>query len=233
MIQPRISQINLWQNHEKRVIEVLRLALALLQNNTDLLLHECNEESLNRELYFTLLDANRVLRRQDPLSGLDCPPTAEGRNPPHIDDTSLSKRKKKIPDFYWGYIDDLETDPRRSARNFYIECKRLGKPLKKDEVLTRLYIQKGICRFITEEHGYAKDEESSAMVGYVQNMKFDVILDEVNVSSKANLEPISPLLLSSNGWQEKGVSELVHDLERSFPISPIRIYHFWVDVRSY
>ena len=183
-------------------------------------------------MYFCLIEANRKLREQNPKHGFDHAPTAEGRNPPDADDAPDAKRKRKIPDFYWGYIDHLEPDPRRSARNFYIECKRLGAPVRKDQIFTSLYIQKGIRQFITEEHGYAMGERSAAMVGYTQNMELEDILREVGVTASANSEPIPPLQLSSDGWQEESITELRHNLERPFPISPMQLYHFWIDLRS-
>jgi hypothetical protein len=229
MSQPRLSQLSIWNNHEKRVIESLILGLILLQQKASLGLSQANEEALNSELYFCLIEANRLLYIQN--KGFDHPPTAEGRNPPDADDTPDSPRKKKIPDFYWGYIDHLEPDPRRSARNFYIECKRLGKPLQKDKILTTLYVQNGIRRFVTEEHAYAKGERSSAMVGYVQNMIFDAILGEVNTAARNNAEVVTLLNLIDD-WQEQGVSKLDHVLHRPFPISPFCLHHFWVDLRS-
>lgn len=232
MSQPRISQVSLWKNHEKRVVEVLVLALLLLREKTDLILSKVNEEALNTELYFCLIEANKLLRAQNIGKGFAYPPVAEGRNPPHTEDKLDSPRKKKIPDFYWGYIDHLEFDPRKSARNFYIECKRLGKPLQREKILTTLYIQNGVKRFITEEHAYAKGEESSAMVGYVQNMTLIAIFDEVNVAARSNAnEPITLLNLKGE-WQEQGVSKLEHVLERKFSISPFRLNHFWVDLRN-
>ncbi len=232
MSQPRISQLSVWKNHEKRVVEVLVLALSLLQKKTHLTFSDVNEEKLNTELYFCLIEANRALHKGDMTKGFDYPPTAEGRNPPDADDRPNSPRKKKIPDFYWGYIDHLESDPRRSARNFYIECKRLGKPLQKNKVLTTLYIEKGVRRFITEEHAYAKGEISSAIVGYVQNMDLETILLEVNAAMESYNEPMSPIERNVEGWQNSGISELSHILERPFPISPFRLHHFWVDLRE-
>ena len=78
---------------------------------------------------------------------------------------------------------------------------------------------------------YGKGDDTCGMVGYVQSMEFDGILQEINLAINKNPEPISSLSSPVSGWQEKGASELEHQLERSFPISPFRMHHFWVDLR--
>ena len=69
------------------------------------------------------------------------------------------------------------------------------------------------------------------MIGYVQSMELDDILHKVNTATASNLEPITQLQLSAEGWQENGISELEHELTRQFPIKSFRLYHFWVDLR--
>jgi hypothetical protein len=226
MSQPRISRLLIWERHEKRVVDILLLALAILQNKTDL---PQSEVLLNRELYFCLLEANRKLRDLG-SGGFNHPPTPEGHNPPDPDDETRSIRENKIPDFYWGYIDHLEPDPRRSARYYVIECKRLGDPLRTDWILNQNYVVNGILRFVTEEHGYAKGEKSGAMVGYVQSMELDAILYEVNAACKS--KAIHRIGTPIGSWQTKGTSFLKHQLDRPFSVSPFRLSHFWVDIRS-
>jgi hypothetical protein len=231
----RLSQLNIWKRYEQRVIEVLFAALSLLQSKTKLEVSKLNEDELSFELYRCLLEANRKLQQEDPSKSFDSPPIWEAQNQPDADDTPKSKRINKRPDFQWGYIDHTEPDSSRSARLFVIECKRLGEPIRirgKYQALTKLYVQNGIRRFLTYEHGYAKEVKSSAMVGYMQNMDFDDILCEVNTNAENHLEPITKLQLSQNGWQKGGVSELKHELKRRFPISPFHLYHFWVDLRQ-
>ena len=36
----------------------------------------------------------------------------------------------------------------------------------------------------------------------------------------------------SEGWQKHSTSQLDHDLERPFPISPFHLWHFWIDLRD-
>ena len=226
MSQPRISRLLIWERHEHRVVDVLLAALSILRNKYDL---PQSEVSLNRELYFCLLEANRSLRKSG-LGGFDHPPVPEGHNPPDPDDEQRATRENKIPDFYWGYIDHLEPDPRRSARNYVIECKRLGNPLRPDWILNQNYVVKGILRFVTEKYGYAKGEKSGAMVGYVQSMELDDILYEVNANCMS--EAIPQLGIPIGGWQIRGTSRLDHELDRSFAGSPLHLSHFWVDLRK-
>lgn len=225
MSQPHLSQLNLWKKHEQRVLEVLLEALSILSKKTGLLQSEIY---LNRELYFCLLEANHRLRKLG--KGFDHPPVTEGKNPPSPDDEQRAKREDKIPDFSWGFIDDLASDSRWSARYFVIECKRLGKPSPANWILNENYSHHGMVRFITMEHGYAKNEISGAMVGYVQSMDFDEILQEVDAEAKKL--SIAPLVLSPAGWQMNGTSLLSHKLTRPFLASSFLLKHIWVDMRS-
>jgi hypothetical protein len=180
-------------------------------------------------LYFCLLEAIRSLRESG-REGFDHPPTPEGHNPPDPDDVLRATRENKIPDFCWGYIDHLELDSRRSARNYVIECKRLGNPPRPDWILNQNYVVKGVLRFVTEEHDYAKGEKSGAMVGYVQSMELDDILNEVNATCISRAVP--QLRISIGGWQIRGISRLNHELNRSFAGSPFHLSHFWIDLRK-
>ncbi len=225
MSQPRISRLRTWEKHERRVVDILLLALSIIRKKDVL---PQSEVLLNRELYFCLLEANHTLW-ESRTGGFSYPPTAEGHNPADPDDEHRAIRENKIPDFYWGYIDHSEPDPRRSARNYVIECKRLGDPPRTDWILNQNYVHNGILRFVTEEHGYAKGDRSGAMVGYVQNMEFDAILQEVNATSvSAGIPELEPPI---NGWQINGTSQLTHQLNRIIAFSPFQLSHFWVDLR--
>jgi hypothetical protein len=225
MRQPKISQPMTWDRHVSLVLTVLVRALTILQSrvsNTE------SEISLNRELYFCLLEANEELHRYTG-EAFNHQPTSEAKNPPDPDDEQRAKRENKIPDFFWGFIDHTSPDPRRGARNFYIECKRLLKPTRADWVFNENYIHHGVLRFVTEEHGYAKGEKEAAMVGYVQNMDFIDILAEVNKT--ATNASVPSLKGAIAGWNTDGTSRLEHELTRPFQISPFRLQHFWVDMR--
>lgn len=225
MRQPRISQLQTWERHVNLVLRVLVRALSLLQSragNTE------SETSLNRELYFCLLKANDEIYRSSG-SAFDHAPTYEGKSSPDPDDLERAARENKIPDFCWGFIDHTATDPRRGARNFYIECKRLGRPTRADWVFNENYIHHGVLRFVTEEHAYAKGEKQAAMVGYVQNMDFVDILDEVNkTATKVSIPTLNGPI---GGWKTAGTSRLGHELTRSLRGCPFGLQHFWIDMR--
>jgi hypothetical protein len=225
MTRPRLSQLMTWEKHVTLVLEVLAEALLLLKSSSPL---PKTEIDLNRELYWCLLKANQKLSRMG--RGLDHPPVPEGKNPPDPDDTTRSKREDKIPDFYWGFIDHAEPDHRRCARNLFIECKRLGKPNRASWIFNQNYVHCGVIRFTTTDHGYSKGEKSAVMVGYLQSMEFEEVLKEVNLTITSL--SLSPLKGPLNGWQKGGISELTHKLARSFPISPMLLQHFWVDLRT-
>lgn len=226
MNQPSIFKANLWENYKRNIFNVIREALIILQQKENLPVLEQHliKNSLNRELLFCFQQASYKLELNHHR------PTPEGQNPPYQGDKEPAEREKKKPDFYWQLIDH-QADEENCERRFVLECKRLGKPSSSSWVLNKNYVNEGIRRFISSPHEYSKGDDSCGMIGYVQNMELQEILDEVNVEAAACSETISPLILSS-GWQEGGISEMGHDLERSFPISPIRMYHFWVDVRE-
>lgn len=227
MTQPLISQLDTWAKYEERILKVLSGALALMRATGEL---PKSEVKLNRLLYGCLLEANRTQWKMG--EGFDHPPTCEGKNPPDPDDEHRAKREDKIPDFYWSYIDHMEPDPRRGARHFFIECKRLGKPPSSNWVLNRNYVQKGILRFVREDHGYAKGEKSGAMVGYLQSMQPDDILAEVNLVIESCEESIPLLHRPLDGWQKDAANWLEHTCERRFEISPFRLSHLWCDLRA-
>lgn len=225
MSQPHISRLRSWERHVSHAIEVLLAALAILQSKEGLAQSEID---LNRELYFCLLEANRqqwILGK-----GFDHPPISEAKNPPYPDDEHRAKRESKIPDFQWGLIDHTIIDPRHSARYFVFECKRLGKPPRADWVLNENYVENGIKRFMTEEHGYAKGEKSGAMIGYIQSMDVKDILKEVNMAAKIASIPL--LSFSKDNWHKQGTYNLEQMLIRPFALSPFLLMHFWIDLRS-
>ncbi|MDP3110809.1 MAG: hypothetical protein Q8M71_01750 [Thermodesulfovibrionales bacterium] len=226
MKQPRISSKNLWGNHETRVREVFSLALELLQKET---LLPTQENALNRKLYFCLLRANRILQAKN--RGFDYPPIYEGNNQPDSDDVARATREYKRPDFQWGFIDNLESDPGKSAKHYIVECKRLGMSTN-TWILNRNYIVHGVNRFIKAEWGYAKSTKSSAMIGYIQNMEMDDIFREVNLHGKEMSFP--QILPPKDGWINSGVSNLNQRLNRpEVPPTPFELRHIWVDLREH
>ena len=226
MSQPSILKANLWKNYKQRIFSVIREALIILREKPDLPVveHSGHVHNLNRELFFCFREACRRLELNHHL------PTPEGQNPPYQGDLQPVPRENKKPDFYWHLIDD-QADEEHCEKRFVLECKRLGKPSSSSWVFNSNYIKEGVRRFITSPHEYGKGDDASGMIGYVQNMELQDILDEVNASAADNPETVTPLILLS-GWQEGGTSELEHQLERPFPVEIIRMRHFWVDIRS-
>jgi hypothetical protein len=222
MARPLISELDIWGKYKSEIFDVIREALSNLQGVPDL---KEDEISLNRELHFCFVEATYRLKLNHHL------PMQEGKNPPDPDDEERAKREDKIPDFYWQFSDHTVIDPRRCARRFVLECKRLGKPTSSRWILNKNYVQNGIRRFVFEEHGYGKGDESGAMVGYVQNMEFDVILLEVNAAIETSPEPIPTLPAPAGGWIVNGISRLDHIFERSFLQTPFHLWHLWVDLR--
>jgi hypothetical protein len=214
---------DLWAKHQAHYLRAFLRALDLLKQKP---LLPRDETGLNRELYGCLLRANREL---DP-EGLYPPPMIECCNQPDFSDEARSQREGKRPDFSWGFSDPHESNYLLSAKQFVIECKRLGTPDRSHWILNANYIRNGVLRFIDPAWGYAQRFPSAAMIGYLQSMEPDEILNEVNeVGSSHQLAAIT---LVENGWQRAAVSLLRNLLERSFSVSPIQLDHLWIDLRG-
>lgn len=173
--------------------------------------------------------ANNDLGEQN--DGIGWPITYEGRNQPDVEDEQRAVRESKRPDFQWGFTDRTEGDPSRQDKFYVVECKRLGKPVRKDWVFNRNYVQHGILRFVSREHGYAMSAPSGAMVGYMQSMAPDDILEEVN--NYAAQVSLPPIVLQTGAWIEHGVSRLDESLDgRSVPPTSFQLRHLWADFRE-
>ena len=211
----------LWAARETTCLSIIQRALTILQGTDDL---PEAEVELNRLFYFCLLTASRELFPDDMI-----PPITECNNQPDPDDEARAKREQKRPDFQWVYLDRYEPDPRRSSKQFVVECKRLGEAPRRDWVLNANYAENGIRRFIDPKWAYAKNAPSGAMLGYWQSMEGEEVLREVNEGchyrSISNLELIG-------SWSSKGISKCEQDLVRPFPISQFKLHHLWIDIRS-
>ena len=220
MTQPRLSRIPLWQRHAETVLEIVRDALLLLSAH-----HIVGSETdFNRELYNCILRANRA-RYERGLRVLDVPINYEARNPPSPETKGMSS-ENKIPDFHCGYIDHQEPDPLRSARYFAIECKRLGRPTRSGWAFNKNYINNGVKRFVSPDWRYGKDVADGAMVGYMESMTPDELVVQVNsVAASLNIPPLE----RSSGY-EKPLHELMHILNRDFPVTPFTLWHVWIEM---
>lgn len=225
MVRPTLKRLNLWQRHESRVLEVLAMALRLLARENNL---PVGENALNRRLYFCILRALRELHKQ----GVDLItyPVYEGNNQPDASDEDRVTREDKRPDFQFGFIDHQEPDPDASARQYVIECKRLGESGRADWVLNLNYVAHGVVRFRDEEHGYGKSRVSGAMIGYVQNSALEQVLDGVNQAASAG--GLTAILLSPEGWRRGDVSRLDHRFCRQIQPTSFLLRHLWLEMES-
>lgn len=211
---------NSWTRFKENISSLISLALLLLRQRADLVR---DEKELNRLLYLCLGEANYLF---------DLPlPAYDGRNPPHPADKQKVKREDNRPDMYWTLMDHT-ANYQDWYRTFVLECKRLGQKTSETWILTEQYVIEGILRFFLEEKGYGKGCETGAMVGYVQDMEFEVVLEEVN-SSITRYQPSIPLLITpTSGWQPQAVNSLAHTFQRSYIPTIFFLQHFWIDMRD-
>jgi hypothetical protein len=227
MNRPRITEIDLWANHEARVLEIFSLALKMLKNEH---LLPDQEDALNRKLLFCVHRANRVLSADN--RGLNSPPFYEAQNQPNADDKTRTEREDKRPDFQWGFYDHQEINPEKSAKYYILECKRLGSPPSPNWILNKNYILNGVCRFKKPEWDYAKSFRSGAMIGYIQSMRIDEIFREVN--DFALQASLSTIAISGDNPQDNAVNKLNQRLDRPEVLpTPFDLRHLWVDLRQH
>jgi len=216
--RPRLTSRDLWADHERRCLDLLRRALAVLAQDGA----GEGETELNRSLY------RAIVRVSHATAAAGSPPPVvvpEGRNPPAPSDRERAAREFKVPDFYWAYIDDLVANPDEAARQFVVECKRLTSA-SKDWNYSEEYVSSGIARFIDRGHGYGMGVTSGAMVGYLQKIAVDRALAEIN--AYAGGRSIPPLAVSTRSGDER--AELDHHLTRSYAESPFHLKHLWMRV---
>lgn len=211
-----------WKKFEDSILEIIRLALEIL-NQKDTLPEQ--EDDLNRVFYGCLVEANYQLQKKN--KGRESPPIYEGNNQPFYGDEERAAREYKRPDFQWSITDVSEVDPKRSSKQFILECKRLGTPIGK-WVLNENYVHNGVKRFVSKEHGYARGVKSSAMLGYVQSMKVFDVLSEVNICMNEIKQP--PLRQAEN--KELTVF-LSHEVMLEYSEDRLRLEHIWIDLKKF
>jgi hypothetical protein len=196
---------------------VLRAALTLLSEQTT----GPGEDDINRDLYCCIRAAHAASR-----DGATLPPIVyEGRNAPSPRDRKRTTREFKRPDFQWGLMDD-QAEPEDAYRHFVIECKRLAPRARGQRIYAKLYISDGVLRFVSPKHGYGKDAEGGAMVGYLQSLSVDDALADVNTNAVRRKVP--ELVLAHQDGDR--AADLEHRLKRDFAVSPYRLSHLWVRV---
>lgn len=236
---------------EERILKAISEGLSILRSKQGLVWIDEEikkrdkrriEDRISRALYRCLIQAQANLKR----AGQGLIGTLNWQIPVQPDpNVSYEEYEDNIPDFSWQIFDNIMTleeeqskEKLRLPLNFYfhIECKRLGSPTSSSWKLNPNYVHHGIVRFVSEGHRYGQHTQSGAMVGYLEDMTCQEILQEVNATIeqvKQTLSPqtkISPLLSPQTGWQARATSRLTHQLERSFPKSPFTLWHFWLDL---
>jgi hypothetical protein len=217
--RPKLSGMNLRERRDALYRSIVREALLLLESRGS----NVEEPALNRELFQCIL---QVIRRRS-ASGehtVDVPPVFDGPNPPLRADPSSEERKR--PDFRWDLMDHAAPSVATCVIQFVVECKRLGSPIA-SRFLNSLYISTGVLRFVDEDWAYGRNSASGTMVGYVQSLDFEKVLDEVNIeAAKLGL----PALMACD-CDEATLHESTHVLLRPVALSPFELVHLWVDLR--
>lgn len=220
MKQPCISQRVSWARKQEEIARLIVVGLLRLRRNADLIK---DENDLNRKLFNHLEDLNYEM-------GGGCLAHYEARNQPHADDTERAAREDKTPDIQWSWEDHAADNRQSYRRSFILECKRLGTPTSTSWILNHNYVLNGILRFIVDTHGYAKGESVAAMVGYIESMDLATILDEVNTVAASHM--LTALSATTTAWDAGMVRLLDQELHRSFPGTPLRLRHYWLDLRD-
>src|SRR5690606_5769355 len=91
--RPRISGNQIWCNHERRVLRILREALALLRTEASA---DVCEVALNRRFHRHIRRVNARLLTID--EGIESPIFCESSNQPDADDEQRAEREDKKPD---------------------------------------------------------------------------------------------------------------------------------------
>jgi hypothetical protein len=220
----KLTDLQIWPNHVKRVLDVLYLALDKLAAEDGLPL---GEKDLNLTFSACVRSANLQLRRDG--RGVEWPPSFDGIKGRFPGEEGDSADAEKRPDISWSMYDSEEPSPERQERAFDVECKRLGKPTSKSWLLTEQYVISGIRRYIRSTHRYGRNATDGAMVGYVQDASLRELLDEVNLYCRRHGLP--DIMLSEDGWRPDSISRLQQALTRHDMPSPYGLVHLWPDLR--
>lgn len=220
--RPSLVQRKLWQTRRMHYIAVFESALLLLRQRSTL---PISERGLVRELHFTSVTARR---RLDP-KGRFGSPVFEAQNLPDPDSDELESFEDKRPDIQWFHDDESATDDRHREKAFVVECKRLGSKTASGWDLNQQSVIGGVVRFHSPKWKYGQHMSESMMIGFVQDMDLQVILGVVNAYLAAHSLPHLRLYMP---FVTAGVSRFDHEFERSFPQSPFRLIHRWLDVRD-
>lgn len=220
--RPSLFQRKLWLTRRAHYIAVIERSLVLLQLRSEL---PISERKLVRELHFTSVTARREL---DP-KGLYERPVFETQNLPDSEYEELEPFEDKRPDIQWFHDDEDAADDRHRERSFAIECKRLGNRTASGWDLNKQYVTGGVQRFRSPDWRYGNMMGEGMMIGFVQDMELPAVLSVVNAHLMN--ESVDSLQIEAT-FVKNGVSRLRHEFERSFPQSPFRLLHRWLDIRD-
>jgi hypothetical protein len=222
--RPLLTVAITWSRFEKAVHAVLIEALRRLAAYGHL---PNGEEARNLWLHWLAVKAHHAIANT-PEGSLPFSIIWDGKSQPEPDDALRDSRLFKRPDINCQLFNQQAANPLLSQWKYYTECKRLGPP-EDGLVFNSLYSEKGIARFMTAKHAYAKGCKSAAMIGYLQTMGPDDILKEVN--QFATGRNIPPLAKAVKGWRPKVANRLTQDeLDREFETTKVRLTHYWIDL---
>jgi len=217
-----------WQRHEELILGVFIRALKMLRLERNL---PDAENRINETLYLKAKHAyfKLPLIQRPAFFGLFLEP----QNQPQTEDDVGEEFLLKKPDLKWRLENKSDPNPAMAIRDYDIECKRLGKPLRRDRVLNEDYVKNGILRFLNVKHSYGKGMTFGAMIGYVQSMEFKGILKEVNQCITQIQTHKIPLIKFSAKKNSNEIIETAQKLYRT-EISPssFNLRHIWVDLRK-
>lgn len=218
----------LWQRHEELILGVFIRALKMLHLEKNL---PDAENRINETLYLKArLAYFKLPSKQRPaFFGLFLEP----QNQPQTEDDVGEKFLLKKPDLKWRLENKLDPNPNTAIKDYDIECKRLGKPLRKDRVLNEDYVENGILRFLNIEHSYGRGVKFGAMIGYVQNMELDPVTKEVNqYIAQVKKHKIPPIKFPATGFSQEKIVNTTQQLERTEVLpAKFNLRHVWVDLR--
>lgn len=213
------ARIGLAARYEQSLMEIVTEGVQLLGDKDP----AESEPSLNRKLYRSIISTyhRRAMRGEDVP---DFAPAFDAPNPPLSYEFTPSENTR--PDLRWDLVDHLSGP--ESVRSFAVECKRLRSKSAAGWRFNRAYAWYGVARFVDVDHQYGGNMASGAMVGYWQNMSRGAVLAEVN----AALSRIGLPSLTFDGEPCGPLHQTDQTLTRLFDVSPFRLRHFWLDMRS-
>lgn len=226
MNQPSIFTRDLWGNQEKRLIDLLVLALVMLDDEGRL---PKAEEEITRRLAKCCTAAEFLLAKEG--RGINGHLIWDTKDWFQYIDTSIPVGDVKRPDCQYQFRDQQASRSEDYVKALTIECKRLGHftDSSHTKALNQKYVLEGIRRFLDPKHSYGKLAASGIMIGYVQNMEFERILADVN--GECAKEQITELALSMQRPPTMRTNHLDHRFDRPFLVSPFTLRHIWADLR--